>query len=153
MSKYTRTATTTVISQEEAIRRRTAFLRQQPAADSATTSQLALGNNQWIDLTVRVSDLVHVVTDPSRTLANIQAVQILVSAAAIGVVNDAPITVDPITVSYGDLWAGGGAGPDVGDVGDPYVYTYRYRSSLTGVVSNPAPPSRGGVIPKRQGVL
>ncbi len=148
------TIATSDTTHEENIRRRTSGLRNQPAADSATTSQLALGNNQWIDLTVRVHDLVHVGTSTSRSLANVEAVEVLVSAAALGMTSSGTvITPDPLTVEYGDIWAGGGAGPDVGDVGDPYVYTYRYRSSESGVFSNPAPPSRGGVIPKRQGVL
>lgn len=121
-------------------------------ASAAITSQMALGNNQWLDLHVKVKDLIHVGTDTSKTLADVNAVEFLVAGAAVGVVGGVSIVPTPLTCQYGDIYISGGSGPDVGDVGDPYVYTYRYRSSVTGAVSNPAPPSRGGVIPKRQAV-
>jgi len=122
--------------------------RRQPVATSAVSTQMALGNNQWIDLRVKIGQLQHVGTDPTRTLANAKAFEILLSCEA----PQPDTTPSPIDVQYSDLQIYGGGGPDVGEVGDPYVYTYRYRSSQTGAVSNPAPQSRGGVIPRRQNV-
>lgn len=109
----------------------------------ATSRQLAIGNDQWIDLRCKVSDLIRVGTDPTRTLAHVNAVEILITLEG---------TTDPVTVSYGAAWLAGGRGPDVGDTGLPYVYCYRYRSSTTGAVSNPSSASRGGVVPRRQRV-
>jgi hypothetical protein len=109
-------------------------------AARATSSQLAVGNNQWIELRVKIKDLIRVGTDPTRGLAHIAAAEILVSGEgpAVG-----------ITVDYDSLYLTGGFGPDVGEIGDPYVYRYRYRSTLTGEVSNVSPSSRGGVLPRR----
>lgn len=119
-----------------------------PPADTALATQLALGNNQWVDLRVKIGTLTHVGTDPSRTLANAKAFEILLACQ--GLIPDT--TPAPLTVAYSDIQIYGGGGVDVGEVGDPYVYVYRYRSSATGVVSNPSPHSRGGVIPRRQDV-
>lgn len=116
------------------------------ATDHATAAQLALGNNQWIELRVRVGDLQRVGTDPSRTLANVNAFEILTRATV-------PSSSPAITVGYDSIYFTGGYGPDVGDVGIPYVERYRYRSSITGEVSNVSPPSRNGVAPRRQRIL
>lgn len=124
-----------------------------PPANAASTSQLGLGNNQWMDLRIKVSQLTRIGTDSTLTLGDVKAFQVLVSAAAVGRVGATSVQVAPLTITYGDIYIAGGYGPDVGDAGDPYVYAYRYRSSLTGAVSNPSPPNRGGVIPKRQRVL
>lgn len=121
---------------------------RKPPATSATSTQLGLGNNQWVDLRVKIGTLIRVGTDPTRNLSNAEAFEILLSCE--GPQED--VTPEPIIVKYSDLQIYGGAGPDVGEVGDPYVYCYRYRSSLTGAVSNPSPAFRGGVIPRRQPV-
>lgn len=121
---------------------------RRPTAQTATSTQLGLGNSQWIDLRVKIGTLQRVGTDPTRTLADAKAFEILVSCEAL----QKDVTPSPITVSYSDLQIYGGSGPDVGEVGDPYVYTYRYRSSITGAVSNPAPANRHGVVPRRQAV-
>ena len=120
-----------------------------PTSMSAIATQLGLGNSQWIDLRVKIGTLIHVGADPTRTLADAAAFEILLSCE--GLEEDS--TPEPLTVKYSDLQIYGGGGPDVGEVGDPYVYTYRYRSSMTGAVSNPAPAERGGVIPRRQNVV
>lgn len=122
---------------------------RQPVAASAIATQLALGNNQWIDLRVKIGTLVHVGTDPTRTLADAKAFEILVACEG----PQADVTPEPIAVQYSDLQIYGGGGVDVGEVGDPVVYVYRYRSSQTGAVSNPSPANRGGLIPRRQDVL
>lgn len=116
---------------------------------SAIATQLALGNNQWIDLRVKIGTLTRVGTDTTRTLANAAAFEILVACEA----PSENLVPEPIHVEYSDLQIYGGGGIDVGDAGDPIVYSYRYRSSETGAKSNPSPPSRGGVIPRRQDAL
>lgn len=121
--------------------------RMQPA-NTAVSTQLALGNNQWVDLRVKIATLTRVGTDPTRTLANADGFEILVACQA----PQPGFQPNPISVKYSDLQIYGGGGVDVGEVGDPIVYCYRYRSSATGAVSNPSPPSRGGVIPRRQDV-
>jgi hypothetical protein len=113
------------------------------ATTQATANQLALGNNQWIELRATISQLTRVGTDPSRTLANINSLEILVHA-------NVPSSALVLNVGYDSLYITGGFGADVGDVGNPYVVRYRYRSSLTGEISNVSPPARGGVSPRRQ---
>ena len=108
------------------------------------SGQLALGNNQWVELTCRIGDLLHIGTDPSRTLANIAAMEIVVAATT--------TSSQAIIVDYNALYIRGGYGPDVGSLGDPYVWAYRYRSCSVGVVSNMSPPSRG-LLPRRQRCL
>lgn len=110
---------------------------------TATSGQLALGNNQWIELKCKIRDLTRVGTDASRTLANVGGVQVLVAVA---------LATTPVTVQYNAAWIQGGFGADVGDTATPYVWCYRFRSSLTGAVSNPSAPTRGGVVPRRQRV-
>lgn len=115
------------------------------SASASTSSQLALGNDQWIQLRVKLKDLIRVGTDPSRTLANINSFEVIATATV-------PSTNLSLTLSIDALYLVGGFGPDVGDVGDPYVYRERYRSSITGEISNVGPPSRGGVSPRRNRV-
>lgn len=111
-------------------------------ANDALSTQLALGNNQWIELRCKIRELVHVGTDPARTLSNVAAAEILVSIEG----------VNAITVDYDALWLSGGYGPDAGDVNPPMSYFFRYRSSTTGARSNPSPVSRRGVVPRRQSI-
>lgn len=144
----TGTGTGTTTGQSSTTVTSNAYRQRQPVAVSAVATQLGLGNNQWIDLRVKIGQLIRVGTDPSRTLANAQAFEILLQCEG----PIAGVTPQPITVQYSDLQIYGGAGPDVGEVGDPYVYCYRYRSSETGAVSNPSPANRGGVLPRRQPV-
>lgn len=113
-----------------------------PLQQDALTQSLAIGNNQWLELHCKIRDFIHVGTDPSLSLANVGAAEILVAMAG----------ATPITVDYGAIWTSGGSNPDVGFTGSPRVYAFRYRSSLTGAISNPSPASRGGVIPQRQTV-
>lgn len=122
--------------------------QRQPIASTAISTQLGLGNSQWVDLRVKIGTLVHVGTDPTRTLANAAAFEILLVAE--GPTED--VVPSPLNIAYSDLQIYGGGGPDVGEVGDPYVWTYRYRSTETGAKSNPAPATRGGSIPRRQNV-
>lgn len=112
----------------------------QVAAGGAVSQALAIGNNQWLDLHCKVADLIHVGTDPSRSLQNVTQMEVLVQMAG----------ANAITVDYGAMYLSGGNNPDCGTTGAPRVYAYRYRSSLTGARSNPSPVMRGGLIPRRQ---
>lgn len=114
-----------------------------PGASDAVSSALSAGNSQWLELKGKVRNLQRVGTDPSRTLGNIAAAEVLVMMTG----------TNPITVDYSSCWLSGGYGPDVGALGQPYVYAYRYRSSITGARSMPSPPSAGGVMPARQQVI
>ncbi len=62
-------------------------------------------------------------------------------------------TTSPITISYSDCYLTGGYGPDVSTTWNPYVYRYRYRSTITGARSNPSPPMRAGIKPHRGRVV
>lgn len=115
-----------------------------PLAPTPESAALALGNNQWIDLRCRINDLVHIGTDTSRTLHDVQRVEILVSIQG-------PVA-PPVTVWYDTLHVSGGYGPDVGNLGNSYHYRESYRSSATGAISNPGPASRTGMNPRRQRV-
>ncbi len=114
-----------------------------PSSSNATPGSLALGNSQWMELRFKVKDLTRVGTDMSRTLANVAAVEILVTSNG----------AHALTVQYGSFWLSGGYGADVGDVGVPYVYAKRYRSSVTGAKSNPSPATRASVVPRRNRVV
>ena len=112
-------------------------------AQTAVPANLGLGNNQWVDLRCKVSDLIQVGTDTSRTLANVNGCEIIVAVDWNQVV----------TIDYDALWISGGYEPDVGAVGNPYVWCARYRSSTTGAISNPSPAVLGGVVARRQQVF
>lgn len=109
----------------------------------AVSGQFGGGINQWIEIRFRVSELSRVGSDQTRTLKDVQATQVLVSCGG----------ADPIQLWYNSLTLGGSKGPDVGSIGDPYIYCYRALSTITGAKSNPSPAMRSGVSPRRQGVL
>jgi hypothetical protein len=111
----------------------------------ASSDQFTGGSGQWYEAIFRVSDLMRVGADETRSIANIKAfgVQAILTGNA--------------TVAVGGVWVGGTYGPDVnmnsyGNQGQPILYRYRYRSSLTGAVSDVSPATRSGVLPWRQGV-
>ncbi len=112
-------------------------------ASGAVSGQVGAGVSQWAELRFKVKDLTRVGSDTSRTLANVAAIEILVTAQTTAV----------LTVDYDALWIGGAYGPDVGTIGAPIVYCYRPRSSVTGNKGNPSPAMRSGVSPRRQAVI
>lgn len=118
-----------------------------------TGAKLPLGVNQWVELRWTVKDMIRVGSDTSRTLANIAAIEILTT------IGQQPTTTLPnppappaMGIQYNSLYLTGGANPDSGPTGGPFVYYFRHRSSITGAVSNPSPPLLGGVTPRRQRV-
>src|SRR4030095_14642640 len=118
--------------------------------------QLTLGNAQWMELRWRAKDMIHVGTDPTRTLAHVKGMEIVLQVLTHdeGVPEELRLThaIGPITVTYDSFWLSGSFGPDVGRIGDPYVYGYRYRSAVTGARTRLGPPTRAGVTPRRQQV-
>jgi len=109
----------------------------------AVSRQIGGGVLQWAEIRLRVSDLIRIGADQARTLANVQAVQIIVSCSG-----DAPLDI-----YYSSLWLGGSQGPDVGTIGSPYLYCYRPLSTVTGAKGNASPAMRSGVSPRRQAVM
>jgi hypothetical protein len=110
------------------------------AAGSAISRQLALGNDAWMTLECRVGDLTRVGSDTTLTLQAIQSAAVWMQILG---------TTTPITLEVSDVYLIGGYGPDVGLTLPPYVYRYSYRSTITGERSNPSPPMRAGVTPRR----
>ena len=99
------------------------------------------GSSQWTEIFFPISALIRVGNDQTKTLQNTNALQYFFQAIT-----------GPINVAMSYTTLTGGFQPDVGDVGAPYLYRVRPRSSLTGVRGNPSPASRYGVNPRRQQV-
>lgn len=129
----------------EAAYQRVIALNQQRADLS---NPLALGNNQWLELRCKVKDLIRVGTDPTTNLGRVTAAEVLVTVTSPNVNSPG----FPVTVDVDALWLSGGFDPEAGS-GSPYIWVYRYRSSVTGVRSNPSPSSRGVVQPQRQSIV
>lgn len=109
-------------------------------AGASISRQLALGNDVWMTLECRVSDLTRIGT---RTDLNLTTVtDCAVYAQVIG-------STAPIDLQMTAVYLYGGYGPDVGTTLAPYVYRYSYRSTLTGERSNTSPSMRAGVRPIR----
>jgi hypothetical protein len=109
-------------------------------ATEAFSQQLDPGDTQWVELFFPMSDLVRVGTDESRTLQNIAASRIVA------------IVTGNVTLDLDTWGVRGGYGPDIGDLGSPYLYRYRARILGTNVASNFSPALRGGVNARRQSV-
>jgi hypothetical protein len=119
------------------------FINQQLASGETTSPGIDLGEglNVWVELVCRISDLTRVGTDTTRTLANVAALQVVMTTSA------------AITVDMDCWWIGGGYGPDTSDsTAVPYLYRYRVRNPLTNVPSNFSPASRYAATPERQQV-
>jgi hypothetical protein len=104
-------------------------------------AQSASGAAQWTEILFPISQLTRVGNDNTRSLANVNSAQLLINANASS------------TIQFNSLHVLGGYQPDVGDVGAPYRYRVRPRSSVTGARGNPSPEMRYGVSPRRQSVL
>lgn len=79
----------------------------------------------------------------SPSLKSITYVQLEVTCRPLLFENDHPAT----RLHFGSFYLSGIPGPDVGAVGQPYIYRYRARVSSTGVVSNWSPATLEGFTP------
>lgn len=110
------------------------------------TSQIGQGGSDqfWI-LRFRVDELFRVGSNSSVGLKNINALRVNTFITTSGGVGDPSFQLSA-------WWIGGTFGPDVGIVGTPYTYRYRYLSSTTGTRSYPSPALRATVQARRQRV-
>ena len=111
-----------------------------------TADQLPIGAGQWLEGMWKIGDMSRVGTDAAVALNNVKAIGIFV------------IATGPLNIQFGGWYVMGGFGPDTnwnsfGNQGLPILYRYRYRSSLTGAISDPGPATRNGELPKRTGVI
>lgn len=113
----------------------------QVAVGAAPARQMALGDEQWMTLQCRVGDLTRIGTDTTMTLGAINGCAIVFQIAA--------DPIEQIQIDASDCYLRGGYGPDVASTLPPYVYRYRYRDVITGARSNPSPPVRASVKPRR----
>ena len=117
-----------------------------PVEPLTPTTQTVLGASQWTELRFKINpqELIRVGSDSSRSLHDVKAIRIQLQ------------TTDSVNLGVDAWWVGGTFGadslPNV-NLGAPYNYRYVYRSLLTGARSNPSPPMREGVIPRRQQVV
>jgi len=125
---------------------------KQPPLLPVSTDPLGLGNNQWLDLTCKVSQLIHVGTETSRTLADVKRVEILISMQDKAAVASGAATT-AVQIFFDTLYISGGFAPDTDGNPNPFLYRYSYRSSTTGAISNPSPIGRASVRPRRQRVI
>jgi hypothetical protein len=98
------------------------------------------GEGQWTEIWIPIRALTRIGGDQTKTLANINSVQVYVNATA------------TVRVSISSIAFVGGSQPDVGDIGEPYRYRVRPRSKVTGAKGNPSPDMRYGVLAHRQPV-
>lgn len=97
------------------------------------------GDNQWSEIRFRRGDCVRVGTDWTKGWAAINSIRLSLTLISGGVV-----TVD---INSFTIW--GGYVPDIGDIGAPLIYRYRYRASSTGALSNWSPETRSGLLSLR----
>jgi hypothetical protein len=103
--------------------------------------QTSTGVSQWTEISFPLTSLTRVGNDETRTMVNFQSFRVQV------------IALGNVTIKLSSLWFGGGSAPDVGQIGAPYLYRVRPRSSVTGTVGNPSSSTRYGVSPHRQQVV
>lgn len=109
--------------------------------EEPTGVQTSTGESQWFELKIKVKRSTRVGSDTSRSLKDVAAVRISLTVT------------DTVVARVDSWWLGGSFGPDVGDIGAPFLYRYRGRSTATGAKSNPGPPMRAGISPRRQSVI
>lgn len=104
---------------------------------TSSSAQTATGESQWSEILFPINALTRVGNDQTKSLQNVNAFQIFFNCA------------DGINVQFNSLSVIGGYSPDVGQVGAPYQYIIRPRSSVTGAKGNPSPAMRYGVTSRR----
>jgi hypothetical protein len=111
-----------------------------PGGAIGTSQQANTGASQWSEFRFKVSDMVRVGADTSRSLGNVGGIRIQLTVTS------------PVVANVDALWIGGTYGPDIGTSGSPIFYRYRARSKITGARSLAGPPTRFGIEPHRQRV-
>lgn len=112
-----------------------------PTGYASASQQLALGSSVYAEVFFRISDLIRVGTDMSRTLKNVAAIRIVFTCTA------------SFSWAVDSWWIGGGYGPDtLSSTSTSYLYRYRARNTATNVASNFSPPTRLEESPLRQSV-
>jgi hypothetical protein len=112
-----------------------ALIDEEQAAEAnnkATTSssdQTTPGDRSWSEIVFPITALTRIGNDQTRTLADVQGIQILVNSTNTG----------NFTFEFGNFAVFGGGQLDVGATGIPIKYRIRPRSSATGAKGNPSP--------------
>src|SRR5262245_3288733 len=110
-------------------------------ASTADSQQVETGQLTWLDVNIKLLDLIRVGGDTSRSLQNVMALRVQYT------------TTDSAAVAFDSWNINGGYGPDSGDAtAVPYHYRYRVRNPATGVASNFSPATQYTVDPLRQSV-
>lgn len=104
---------------------------------TVSSAQMSAGSGSWSEILFPISSLTRVGAESQQTLQNCRAVRILYNMNASSL------------MIYAATYLVGGGQIDVGQVGAPYKYIVRPRSSLTGAKGNPSPVMRYGVSPRR----
>jgi hypothetical protein len=140
VSATTATTPITLLAATQAIVSETNTYQGAGQLNLTTSTPSVAGEGQWTEVWIPISALTRIGGDQTKTLANINAVQVYVNAVA------------TVRISISSIAFVGGGQPDVGDIGEPYRYRVRPRSSLTGAIGNPSPDMRYGIPARRQPV-
>lgn len=113
-----------------------------PTDVSQSSDETTTGASQWTEFKFKIKDLQRVGSNDFLGLRD-----------AFGVRVSFEVT-DNTVCDINECYLAGSYGPDVGtgDIGAPYLYISRFRSSTTGAKSFWSPPIRTGVLPHRQAV-
>lgn len=103
---------------------------------AAPREQTGTGDSQWSEIRFRRGDCVRVGTDWSKGWSAINAIRFELTLVSGG----------NVQVEFSSLTIWGGLAPDIGDIGLPYLFRYRYRVSTTGATSNWSPVTRSGLL-------
>jgi len=119
----------------------------QVGADGRTLFQIGSGKEQWYQLTIKLKDLERVGEDKSKTLKDVKSVMVNFQ-----VTKTNPNTT--VTVGFSSWWISGGYNLDSyasrGTISDAYYYRYTGYNEETGDESLPSPPTRIGLVARRQ---
>jgi hypothetical protein len=108
---------------------------------SSSSAMTPPGASQWAQIVFSIAELTRVGSDITKSLQNVTKIQFLWNASGtINVAHDNAVNIF------------GGYAADVGDIGAPYLYRVRPRSSVTGARGNPSPATRYGISPRREQV-
>lgn len=111
--------------------------------ETAPIGQTGLGEQQWVELFIKLGDLKRVGTDPTRTKKDIKAIRLSINSTA------------AIDVGLDSIWVGGGSDLEStrGTSGlVPYNYIWRVRDPRTKAISNWSPPLREGISISRTSI-